>query len=89
VRTPDGTITTFSDPFSGPFAGVQPTAINPAGSITGYFSRAAFLRTPDGAITTFNVSAGLSFPTAINPAGAIVGIYYDANGVQHGFLRLP
>jgi len=31
----------------------------------------------------------LTFPTAINPAGAIVGASYDANGVQHGFLRLP
>jgi uncharacterized membrane protein len=87
VRTPDGTITTFSDPFSGPFPGVQPTAINPAGSITGYFSRAAFLRTPDGAITTFNGPG--TFPNAINPAGAIVGGYSDANGVGHGFLRLP
>ena len=30
-----------------------------------------------------------TFPTAINPAGAITGNYSDANGFQHGFLRLP
>jgi hypothetical protein len=91
LRTPDGTITTFSPAAGQNVFFVQPTAINPAGSITGYFGipNGAFLRTPDGAITMINVSASLTFPSAINPAGAIVGIYYDANGVQHGFLRLP
>jgi hypothetical protein len=88
LRIPDGTIATFSDVSSGPLGPfVQPTAINPAGAITGYMCCGAFLRTPDGTITSFNGPG--TFPNAINPAGAIIGIYYDANGVQHGFLRLP
>jgi hypothetical protein len=91
LRTPDGNITTYSVP--GANSDVQPTAINPAGAVTGYFCcglPSAFLRTPDGVITEFNPPGGpFTFPLVINPAGAITGAYYDANFVQHGFLRLP
>jgi hypothetical protein len=91
LRTPDGTVTTFSGPGATRFS--EPIAINPAGAITGFYSPAthgnAFLRAPDGAIIVFNApGAALTFPSAINPAGAITGAYLDANG-QHGFLRLP
>jgi hypothetical protein len=49
-----------------------------------------FLRTPGGASTQFNApGAVFTDPTAINPAGAIIGVYFDANFVVHGFLRLP
>jgi hypothetical protein len=90
VWTPDGKITNFAVPGGN---GPTPTAINPAGARTGFSfgsEPSGFVRTPDGAIVQFGVpSAALTLPTGINPAGAIVGFYYDANGVQHGFLRLP
>jgi hypothetical protein len=76
--------------------------INNWGAITGYFVNAnnvyhGFLRSPDGKFTTFD-STGAdttpgdgngTFPNAINDAGAITGVYYDVNGVGHGFLRSP
>jgi hypothetical protein len=90
VRTPDGKITTFSVPGG---SSPTPVAINPAGAITGFSfgsEPSGFVRTPDGAIIQFGVpSAALTWPTGINPAEAIIGFYYDASGVQHGFLRLP
>jgi uncharacterized membrane protein len=53
LRTPDGTVTTFSGPGATRFS--EPMAINPAGAITGFYAPAsdgnAFLRAPDGAIT--------------------------------------
>ena len=35
------------------------------------------------------ISAGLGYPASqpINPAGAITGTYFDASGIDHGFLR--
>jgi hypothetical protein len=90
LRTPDGAITTFGVP--GATRYVEPQAINPAGAITGYFccENEGFLRAPDGAITKFKPpGASLTFPSAINATGAIIGVYSDANGVLHGFLRLP
>jgi uncharacterized membrane protein len=90
LRTPDGAITTFNVP--GARFNVAPLAINPAGAITGFFccEGEGFLRAPDGAITEFKPpGASLTFPSAINATGAIIGLYLDANGVLHGFLRLP
>jgi hypothetical protein len=91
LRTPDGAITTFSVPGAKYY--ISPETINPAGAITGHFccgSSNAFLRTPDGAITVFAApGASLTFPSAINATEAIIGVYLDANGVLHGFLRLP
>jgi hypothetical protein len=95
LRTPDGTVTTFGVPSVQTFAQTfQTQAINPAGLIIGWiFDNSGFhgfLRTLDGAITPFDVPS--SFGTAafeINASGAIIGFYFDANGVTHGFLRLP
>jgi hypothetical protein len=80
LRTPNGTVTTFAVPGS---SFTNPTAINPARAITGFYFDAsgaqhAFLRTPNGTITTCTSPAG------INPAGAIVGWYEDAAGNGHG-----
>ncbi len=97
LRTSGGTITTFVAPGSGCSLSAFklcsiPFGINPAGTITGYYSDASnvfhgFLRTSDGTFTTFDPPGSVNtIPNAINPAGAITGWYDDANG-QHGFLR--
>jgi hypothetical protein len=90
VRFPDGATTVFDGPDA---TYTEPLAINPAGAITGYFCSNAchgFLRTPDGVITAFDPPGSFfTFPTEINAPGAIIGVYLDANGVEHGFLRLP
>ena len=72
VRAPDGTITDF-DPIGSLYT--DPFAINPAGTITGYYCDATnchgFLRAPDGIMTTFDVPGGVdgTFPEDINPSG--------------------
>lgn len=94
VRTPDGSITTFS-PGEGSSITV-PFAINNAGYIVGYHTNPkgishGFLRRPNGSITPFNVpGATLILPESINSAGAITG-YYQANSYSnpHGFLLTP
>ena len=30
-----------------------------------------------------------TFPAGINDVGTVAGYYADANGVYHGFLRIP
>jgi|SRR5919108_4110319 hypothetical protein len=96
------TITTFDALGAGTATGqgTFPTAISPAGSITGQYADASnvshgFLRAPDGSITTFDApGAGNgggqgTIPVSNNPAGAITGNYVDASGVSHGLLRSP
>ena len=91
VQSSAQTYTTFDPPNS---TGTQPTAINPAGAITGFYVEATspnqgFVRAADGTITTFaapGASQGTQ-PAAISATGAITGDYIDANGVNHGFLR--
>jgi hypothetical protein len=95
LRTPDGTITTFGVPSVQTFSqSFEPMAINPAALIAGWFFDNSgfhgFLRTLDGAITPFDVPGSFgTFGNEISNTGAIIGVYLDANGVQHGFLRLP
>ena len=89
VRAANGTLTTFDIPGA---QYLQVYAINPAGTLTGYYTTPTFhgfLRAPDGALTTIDVpgSAGTG-GTAINPAGTVTGIFFDAAGVLHGFLFL-
>ncbi|MBP0639106.1 hypothetical protein [Cupriavidus sp. AcVe19-6a] len=94
-----GTFTTFDIPGS---TGTIPTAINSAGSITGYYFDASdlihsFLRTPDGTIITFDPPGSCapsltnvcSISTDINPAGVVAGTYVDPSRNGHGFLRDP
>lgn len=97
-----GTFTTFDVPGSNSGA-PNPTAINSAGAITGYYFDAgnlihSFLRAPDGTVTTFDppgatcsvsTSNECSAASGINPAGVISGSYQDASGGGHGFLRAP
>ena len=91
VRAADGTFTTFDSP--GAVKGTEPLAINPAGTITGFYIDASslghgFLRTRDGKFATFDPPGSVStYPAAINRAAEITGTYYDAKGVGHGFLR--
>jgi hypothetical protein len=40
--------------------------------------------------STFDIKGStIIAPLCINPAGAITGYYRDANGLVHGFLRIP
>jgi hypothetical protein len=49
-----------------------------------------YLWSPGGTFTTFN-PPGSTFtaPFAINAGGVITGAFIDANGANHGFLRIP
>src|ERR1700688_1230781 len=79
-----GTIITFDAP--GAVNGTEALAMNPAGSITGFYFDAnfvphGFLRAKNGSFTTFDApGAGLqlgleqgTYATSINPGGAITG----------------
>jgi hypothetical protein len=55
------------------------------GNLNGFVVRAA-----DGTIVTFDVPAASGTgPINISPSGAAMGSYSDANGVNHGFVRMP
>jgi len=84
LRTPDGTFNEIDAN-----AGIA-TAINPAGTVTGFGPDAsAYLRSPDGTFTLFSPPGSeYTSPFAINPAGTITGYYCDAVGCR-GFLRAP
>ena len=88
VRAADGTITTFDPPGS---QYTYPNSINPAGTITGYYTDYAqhgFVRAADGTITTFDPPGSTgTIPWSINPAGTITGWYEDASYNPHGFVR--
>ena len=100
LRSPGGKFTTFDAP--GAAIGTLPKSINAGGAITGHYGDAnglhhGFLRSPGGKFTTFDApGAGTdagsgfgTFPESINDAGAITGHYIDAQGRNHGFLRIP
>jgi hypothetical protein len=100
LRAPNGAFTTFDCPSSQSpnFPNASPSAINPAGAITGtYFDETfgvnrGFLRTPGGTFTPFDPPTGAIYtvgPYAINPASTITGIYESADFLFHGFLRTP
>jgi hypothetical protein len=93
---PQATFITFDAP--GGQHDLQPSAINPAGAITGSyitgsspnFTFHGFLRAPDGTFATIDPpgSTLTEIFGGINPAGTIAGTYFDASGA-HGFLRAP
>jgi hypothetical protein len=100
LRSPGGKFTTFDVP--GAAIGTLPKSINAGGAITGHYVDAnglhhGFLRSPNAKFTTFDApGAGTeagsgfgTFPDSINDAGAITGHYIDAQGLNHGFLRIP
>lgn len=71
-------------------------------SATGTDMYHGFLRTAAGVITTFDPPGAASpssadvwakyigtFATCLNDSGMVAGTYSDANGIRHGFLRLP
>jgi hypothetical protein len=68
LRAKDGTITTFDVPSSAPYF-TAPVAINPAGTVTGYYSDGTrehgFIRTSNGTITT------LDAPDALGSAATV------------------
>src|SRR5438094_4728347 len=85
---PQPTITTFDAPGAGtgPGQGTLPFAINPAGTVIGYYvdasdARHGFLRTRNGNITTFDApGAGTgagqgTVAVSINPEAAVAGRY--------------
>lgn len=77
------------------FQGTAPYAINTAGEITGSvtanFVVSGFVRAAGGAAISFAApgSANYTVGASINALGEIAGSEYDANYVQHGFLRTP
>lgn len=89
------TITTFDAPGAGTggYQGTNASAINPAGTITGYYTDAnyvtyGFVRSEDGSFTTFAApGAAGTLPAGINPAGTIMGSYFGAGYVTYGFVR--
>lgn len=76
---------------------VAGTFLTPAGG--GFFAQHGFLRTADGTVTSFDVPGAVQVVfghilpfvrvSGINSSDAVVGSYSDANGVGHGYLRLP
>jgi predicted membrane protein len=87
-----GDVITFDVPGA---VNTQPSSINSAGIIVGYYFDAnflfhGFLRAPDGSFTTFDVPGDVfgTFGSGINSAGVITGTYCDAI-TCHGFLRAP
>jgi hypothetical protein len=100
LRIPGGEFTTFDAP--GAAMGTLPKSINASGAITGHYVNAqnvnhGFVRSPSGNFTMFdapgagtNAGSGFgTFPESINDAGAVTGHYIDAQGLNHGFLRIP
>lgn len=90
IRSRDGEFSVF-DP-AGAVNGTEPMAINPEGTIVGYYADEnmahGFVRYHDGTIVSFdpNGSQG-TVATGINPAGEISGWYQDQNFITHGFVR--
>ena len=99
----NGSFTIFDAPGAGTAAGqgTRAYAINPSGTITGFFFDSAnvahgYVRSNQGVITVFDApGAGTGpgqgtfrfSPLIINPNGAIAGYYVDSAVVSHGFLR--
>ena len=76
--------------------------LNIFGASAGYYADSnslqhIYLRSFAGQATTFNTPGDASLgancfsdcPLGLNDWGAITGVYFDANGVGHGFLRTP
>ncbi len=89
VRCPDGDITTFE------YAeGIVPTAINQAGTITGWYGTTGFhgfVRSAEGVITPFDPPGTIQTQyISINREGFVTGSYLASKpGIEHGFLRSP
>lgn len=91
-----------ADTNPGDFNGTYPSGINIWGTITGSYQSAdtvlhGFIRSQGGKFTTFEApgadttpgSYNGTYPNSINDLGVITGVYWDVNGVSHGFLRTP
>jgi len=76
--------------------------LNIFGATAGYYTDSnslehVYLRSFTGEATTFNTPGDASLgancysdcPLGLNDWSAITGVYFDANGVGHGFLRTP
>lgn len=84
-----------------PGQGTRAYAINPSGTLTGFFldstnAAHAYVRSKNGVITVFDApGAGTGpfqgtfafSPLIIAPNGSIAGYYVDSANVSHGFLR--
>src|SRR5215471_18077970 len=96
---PQPTIITIDAPGAGtgPFQGTIADAINPAGTIAGYYFDSnyvthSFVRGRDGTFTTFEAPGAGHTPgtyqgtwaEAMNSAGAITGLTKDSRNVNHG-----
>jgi hypothetical protein len=104
VRSPQGKLTTFDVPGAAQGTGCPGCSVglNIFGASAGYYMDAnslqhIYLRSFAGKATTFNTPGDASLgancfsdcPLGLNDGGAITGVYFDANGVGHGFQRTP
>src|SRR5579863_9496272 len=70
----------------------SPVAINPSGTVTGYYRDAAgyyhgFVRMTNGTIVPFDPTGSIdTVPGGINASGTVMGYYRDSSGVNHGFV---
>ena len=87
-----GTFTTFDAP--GAVNGTFSEAINPEGTVTGYYRDAnsvshGFARAPDGTFVTFDApgDVGGTSPSAMNSAGSITGSFCGVGIACEAFLR--
>jgi hypothetical protein len=92
LRSLGGRFETFSAPGS---PDITPDSINSAGIVAGSYGDTredGFVRKPDGTFTTFTVPgvfpSSSTNPIVINNSGTVAGPYLDANGKEHGFIRL-
>jgi hypothetical protein len=89
-----------ADTAANDFNGTIPTSINIEGVIAGYYVDAtnvyhAFVRSPTGKFASFEApnadttaqSFNGTLASAINDLGEVTGFYFDAAGLQHGFVR--
>jgi hypothetical protein len=94
LRTPDGTITTFSP--AADATGTTVYGINSSGAITGYYrdkqnKLQSFVRDADGVVTNFQGSRSRggrgTVALGINAQGTVTGYYFDKLGRGRGFVR--
>ena len=90
VRSKSGQFTSFDPP--GALNGAA-FAVNPSGTVCGYYVTPAQPAVLQGYLLTRGVFTTIAFSPgawtycgAINPEGTVTGGYLDSGGVQHGYI---
>jgi len=102
LRASDGTYSSFDTPTLG--SNGAAASLNASGAVAGNVINNicnggifctqvdfSFLRTANGTVKTVNDPLGVQGTQlgGINASGEMIGVYYDANGMQHGFAAKP